>query len=78
MELRVHGGPALVFPSFRKVLCWEQLPGAAQQLLMPGSIALASAVALACGDQRRERAGDVPGVELTLCWEERLGSAEQL
>lgn len=52
MELRAHGGPALVFPSFRKVLCWEQLPGAAQQLLIPGSTALGSAVALVCGNQR--------------------------
>lgn len=24
MELRVHGGPALLFPSFREMLCWEQ------------------------------------------------------
>lgn len=30
MELRVHGGPALFFPSFRKTLCWEQFPGTAK------------------------------------------------
>lgn len=30
MELRVHGGPALFFPSFRKTLCWEQFPGTAE------------------------------------------------
>lgn len=40
MELRVHGGPALFFPSFRKTLCWEQFPGTANQLLLRDQVHL--------------------------------------
>ena len=61
MELRVHGGPALFFPSFRKTLCWEQFPGTANQLPLPGSIAFGSDLALTCRDRMRERVGEVPG-----------------
>lgn len=46
MELRVHGGPALLFPSFRETLCWEQLLCTVNQLLLRGSAGLGSDSAL--------------------------------
>lgn len=52
MELRVHGGPALLFPSFRDMLCWEQLLRTVNQLL--GSAGLGSDLALPGRDQMRE------------------------
>lgn len=55
MELRVHGGPALFFPSFGKTLSSEKFPGTANQLLLLGSIVLGSDLALACRDQMKER-----------------------
>lgn len=42
MELRVHGGPALLFPSFREMLCWEQFLCAVNQLLLLRSTGLGS------------------------------------
>lgn len=42
MELRVHGGPALLFPSFRETLCWEQFLCAVNQLLLLRSTGLGS------------------------------------
>lgn len=42
MELRVHGGPALLFPSFRGMLCWEQFLCTVNQLLLLGSTGLGS------------------------------------
>lgn len=46
MELRVHGGPALLFPSFRDMLCWEQLLHTVNQLLLLGSTGLGADLAL--------------------------------
>lgn len=40
MELRVHGGPALLFPSFRETLCWERFLHTVNQLLLLGSAGL--------------------------------------
>lgn len=40
MELRVHGGPALLFPSFRETLCWEPFLRTVNQLLLLGSAGL--------------------------------------
>lgn len=78
MELRVHGGPALFFPTFRKTLCWEQFPGTANQILLLGLVALGSEFALACRDRMRERGNEVPGAEPQLCWEDCLGFIKQL
>lgn len=61
MELRVHGGPALFFPSFRRTLSSEQFPGTANQLLLLGSIVLGSDLVLVCRDQMRECVGEVLG-----------------
>ena len=59
MEPRVHGAPALFFPSFRKIRCWERIPGTADQLLLPGSVAHGSGLALACRERMTECVGEV-------------------
>lgn len=46
MELRVHGGPALLSPSSREKLCWEQFLHTVNQLLLLGSTGLGSDLAL--------------------------------
>lgn len=45
MELRVHGGPALLFPSSRDTLCWEQFLHPVDHLLLLRSTGLGSDLA---------------------------------
>lgn len=54
MELRGHGGPALLFPNFRDMLCWEQLLHTVDQLLLLASTGLGSDLALPGWDRMTE------------------------
>lgn len=54
MELRVHGGPALLFPSFTDTLCWEQFLPTVNQLLLLGSTELRSDLPLPAWDRMTE------------------------